>query len=148
MNATEIHDFLDGMVEKELLTAEEAGEIDPTKVEQFFSSKIGQRLCQADRVYREVPFNLLKDRDGEEIIIQGIIDCYFEEGNHFVLLDYKSNYVTDDPARLDLLAEHYRPQLELYREALETIRGVKVDETFLYLFSVGKELRIENRPSR
>lgn len=148
MDINQILGFLDGLVEKEILTAQEAGEIDPTKVEQFFASDIGKRVCRADRIHREVPFNLLKNRNGEEIIIQGIIDCYFEEGDHYILLDYKSNYVTDDSARLDLLAEHYRPQLELYREALEAIRGIKVDETFLYLFSIGKELRIENRPSR
>jgi hypothetical protein len=31
----------------------------------------------------------------------------------------------------------------LYREALEKIRGVKVEEAYLYLFSIGKGIRID-----
>jgi ATP-dependent helicase/nuclease subunit A len=82
---------------------------------------------------------------GEKIIIQGTIDCYFEEDGKYILLDYKSNYVgdADDEAEIGRIAENYRVQLSLYREALEKIRGVKVEETYLYLFSIGKGVRID-----
>ena len=86
----------------------------------------------------------MKEMSGEKIIVQGTIDCYFEEAGKYVLLDYKSNYVGDpsDEGEIGRLTESYRMQLELYAEALEKIRGVRVEEAYLYLFALGKAVRI------
>ena len=86
----------------------------------------------------------MKEISGEKIIIQGTIDCYFEENGKYILLDYKSDYLFDsgDEAELEKLVERYRSQLGLYREALEMIRGTRVEEVYLYLFSIGKGIRI------
>ena len=144
----EIRDFVQELVQREILTAEEAAAVDVKAVSAFFQSEIGRRACLAPELYREVSFNMRKLLDGESIIVQGTIDCYFKEQDQVVLLDYKSNYISGgrsperDSQVVAELAAHYRPQLELYKEALEKIRGAVVKEGCLYLFSLGKEIRI------
>jgi ATP-dependent helicase/nuclease subunit A len=116
--------------------------VDLAKILRFLESPLGWRLRSADRVYREEAFNLRMDKDGEEIIVQGIIDCYFTEGDKYTLIDFKSDFVKDKPESIDELKEIYRPQLELYKEALEEIRGITVDETYLYLFAVDRAVKL------
>jgi ATP-dependent helicase/nuclease subunit A len=132
------------LVDRMILTEEEAAVVSYQKILGFFDSEIGMRASRAEKLYKEVSFNIKKEMFGEKIIIQGTIDCYFEEDGKYILLDYKSNYISnsEDDAEIERIAENYRVQLELYREALEKIRGVKVEETYLYLFSIGKGVRI------
>ncbi|HML37090.1 MAG TPA: helicase-exonuclease AddAB subunit AddA [Bacillota bacterium] len=139
-----IRRVVDDLVEKELLTCEEAAVVSYEKIIGFFDSEIGRRACRADRLYKEVSFNIMKEMSGEKIIVQGTIDCYFEEAGKYVLLDYKSNYVGDpsDEGEIGRLTESYRMQLELYAEALEKIRGVRVEEAYLYLFALGKAVKV------
>ncbi|HWQ79285.1 MAG TPA: helicase-exonuclease AddAB subunit AddA [Anaerovoracaceae bacterium] len=132
------------MVERELLTEEEAGTVSCQKISGFFESKIGRRAGRAEKLWKEASFNIMKEMSGENIIIQGTIDCYFEENGKYILLDYKSDYIDgrSDEGEIGQLADHYRVQLELYREALEKIRGVRVEEAWLYLFSIGRAIQI------
>lgn len=133
------------LVSREILTAEEAGAVGYHKIVGFFDSDIGRRAGRSSRIFKEVSFNIMKEMSGEKIIIQGTIDCYFEEDGKYILLDYKSNDISDpeDEVKIDRVASEYRTQLSLYREALEKIRKIKVDETYLYLFSIGKGIRID-----
>ena len=75
---------------------------------------------------------------GREVLVQGVIDCYFKEGDGFVLVDYKSNYADRmaPGTEKERLRQHYMPQLELYKEALSGITGEDVKQTCLYLFSL------------
>lgn len=78
-----IKDQVAGMVSRELLTLQEAQVVDAAKLEEFFGSMLGQRLLKADRIFREVPFNLdiraadvYRELDGEvygeeTILLQG-----------------------------------------------------------------------------
>ena len=59
----------------------------------FFTSELGHRCAsayRAGRLDRERPLTCRWRWRGETVIVQGIIDCYFEEGDGFVLLDYKN----------------------------------------------------------
>ena len=56
----EIRAFLNKMVEKELLSEAESAEVLPERIEGFYRSDIGRRVCAAESVYRELPFNLLE----------------------------------------------------------------------------------------
>lgn len=79
----------------------------------------------------------------KKIIIQGTIDCYFEENGKYILLDYKSNYTDiEEETGIETISEKYRTQLGLYKEALEKIRGIKVEEAYLYLFHLGRAVQI------
>lgn len=130
-----------GMVERELLTPEQAGAIDRAQIERFLHGPLGVRMREARNILREVPFSYAmpvteidKDWDQEEeaVLIQGIIDCLIEEEDGWTLLDYKTDYTrgkTDQE-----LAERYRIQVELYARAVEEIWRIKLKQKLLYFF--------------
>ncbi|MEG1742033.1 MAG: PD-(D/E)XK nuclease family protein, partial [Acetivibrio sp.] len=74
----------------------------------------------------------------ELVIVQGIIDAFFEEDGELVLLDYKTDHVTDKQELMD----RYRSQLYYYQEALEQIIGKKVKERIVYSFALGEEIEL------
>ena len=138
-SAPEIADFIEKLKEKNILSEKEASLVEPERVAAFFASELGQRALASDEIHRESPFILRTDLDGRNIIVQGVIDCYFREGDSYVLLDYKSSYIDprDPQAAEELLAERYAMQLELYGKALESIGGMPVSGAYLYLFGSG-----------
>ncbi|MCC8169997.1 MAG: helicase-exonuclease AddAB subunit AddA, partial [Oscillospiraceae bacterium] len=105
------------------------GQIDPDAVTEkmaehcaaFFESELAERMMNAKKIYREPPFqieiparlydNTLDSRyDDEKMILQGIIDCLFEEDDGIVLIDYKTDRVNS----VEEIIEKYRLQLDLY----------------------------------
>jgi ATP-dependent helicase/nuclease subunit A len=139
---------LDEMVQRELLTLEQMEVIDVEQIVQFFESELGARLLRANHVLREIPFSLslpasevYADWKGEEeaVLLQGIIDCVFEDEGGLVLLDFKTDGIHDrykggfEEARL-ILEERYKVQMELYRKALEEIWKKKVTDSYLFFF--------------
>ena len=64
--------------------------------------------------------------------MQGVIDCYFEEADGIVLLDYKTDYVA--PGSVDKIRERYQVQISYYARALEKLTGKRVKEKMIYLF--------------
>ena len=75
------------------------------------------------------------------ILIQGIIDCYFLEGEEAVIIDYKTDEVSK--GGIEALKEEYSPQILSYKEAVEKITGRNVKECFLYLFDIGEAVKID-----
>ena len=73
-----------------------------------------------------------------DVVFQGIIDCAFEEAGSMILLDYKTDRVTNG----EELADRYRDQLDLYRVALEETLGLPVREVSLWSFHLGEEVRL------
>jgi ATP-dependent helicase/nuclease subunit A len=139
-----IKNIIKDLVEREILTSEEASVVSVSKIISFFDSEIGRRACRSEKLYKEVEFNFMTEISGENVIIQGAIDCYFKENGNYILLDYKSDslFDTEDESEIKELTDIYRPQLELYKTALEKIRGIRVKEVYLYLFSLGRGIRI------
>ena len=72
----------------------------------------------------------------KEILIQGIIDVYFEEEDGIVLADYKTDHVKNS----EELIKRYEKQLQIYGESLEQMTGKKVKERVIYSFCLGKEI--------
>ena len=70
------------------------------------------------------------------ILVQGIIDVYWEEEDGIVLLDYKTDRVDADK---DLVLRYER-QLELYKNAIEASYGVKVKEVLIYSFALERSI--------
>ena len=120
-------------------------------IQMFVSSGIAGRMRQAElygKLFKEKQFvmgikasEVVPDSDSDELIlIQGIIDVFFEEDGELVLLDYKSDLVTNGQQ----LVNRYKVQLEYYRKALEQIMGKKVKEMIIYSLPLGKEIRIDD----
>ncbi len=136
------------LTEKEFITPEEAEQIDKDKISVMVSSELGKRMAEAQRngkLHREKPFNLLTeiDGDGVEVLVQGVIDCFFfergeESVEHIILVDYKTTAITDG----DLLKKRYERQLGIYEEALTEAYGLKVKEVYLYLTNTGEAVKI------
>jgi ATP-dependent helicase/nuclease subunit A len=141
---------------KKLLTEPEAKIAISTyaeKIEGFFHSSIGKRIVRSSEVYREAPFVFRKKaadvlgslNKHDLILVQGIIDCYFMEGDEAVIIDYKTDRVDetkDMTPQINMLKNEYNDQIALYKEAVEKITGKKVKECYLYLFSISKEVRM------
>ncbi|QIB69000.1 helicase-exonuclease AddAB subunit AddA [Aminipila butyrica] len=136
-----VREFITTMEQRQMLTEEEAQEArkHAKMIVHFQCSPAGKRLAEAEEIHKEVPFNLMKQIKGEDIIIQGIIDCYFKEKGRYILVDYKTNQLRrpGDADELAYLKETYREQIDLYREALEAVKGVPVQEAYLYLLNAG-----------
>lgn len=133
------------LVNENIIAAEDLRYIDAEKIKEFFKSDIARRIAASDNVNRERPFqikisareydpSLSEKYEDEAVILQGIIDCYFEEKDGFVLLDYK----TDKVSNAVEIRKKYDKQLVLYREAIERITGKTVKESYLYLFDTGE----------
>lgn len=112
--------------------------LDLRKIYAFFETEIGVRACAAAReglLSKEKPFTLRVERSGKSVLVQGIIDCYFSDGDGLVLVDYKSNRLSykDREADIERIKEEYREQISLYKRALEEGTGLSVKEAYLYL---------------
>ena len=81
---------------------------------------------------------------GEQILVQGIIDAWFEEADGLVLVDYKTDRVDprEGKAAEERLAGRYRPQFDYYQRALERSTGKPVKERYLYSFALERAIRL------
>lgn len=64
------------------------------------------------------------------MILQGAVDCMFEENGSLYILDFK----TDRCYNKQELWERYGPQLTLYKEAMTRVMNKEVKDTVLYSF--------------
>ncbi|MDR2295356.1 MAG: UvrD-helicase domain-containing protein [Clostridiales Family XIII bacterium] len=143
-----LEDALRDLVARGLLTPEECLAADTGRLRNFLESDICRRAAASPELYKETPFVIRRELEGEEILVQGVIDCWFVEDGLPVLLDYKSggSFAYGAGAReeaLRRLVERYRPQLAVYAEAIESIRGTRVSEANLFLLGEGLCLRVE-----
>lgn len=143
---------IEQMVQEGRMSAEEAKEVRAEDILRFLESPLGRRMRRAaceNRLAREQPFMLSVPAceinpawdTREPVLVQGIIDAYFEEEGALVLVDYKTDRVYDGTG--EALAGRYRVQLACYRRALEQVAQKKVRETLIYSVSLGKEVRVE-----
>jgi ATP-dependent exoDNAse (exonuclease V) beta subunit len=85
-------------------------------------------------------FSEMQTGSGEKVIIQGVIDCLVDEGDGFLLLDYKTDILTSE--QMETALDLYRVQLNLYARAVEDILGRHVKEKYLYLFHLDQALQV------
>ncbi len=148
--------LLEELVEKELLTVEQKEIIDTEQIIAFFDTELGSRLQRARKIRRETPFSvavkaseIYADWSGEDepILVQGIIDCLFEDELGTVLLDYKTDSITErfkggfEEAK-PVLAKRYRVQIDLYVKAVESILKRHIDQKYLFFFDGGHVLEM------
>lgn len=151
-----IHQLLDSLQQRDLLTDEQVQSIDQEGIAAFFSTSIGQKLRKADWVKREVSFSMVLpvkevyshiDAEGEPVLIQGMIDCLFETDGKLYLLDYKTDRVqgryTDGlEAAVPILKKRYETQIALYAKAVERLTNRKLEEKILYFFDGNLEISL------
>ncbi|WP_157950019.1 helicase-exonuclease AddAB subunit AddA [Vallitalea okinawensis] len=144
---SEVEKQLQHMVKSKRLLPEEKETIYINNIVKFSQTDIYKRLIKSVRIEKEVPFVLGIDAkeifdiiDDDLVMIQGVIDCFFEEDNEIVLLDYKTDYVKNDISKI--LIQRYGKQMELYKMAIEKNIGKKVKEIYLYSTSLGEAISL------
>jgi len=78
-------------------------------------------------VYKELMFLQNVEKDGEQVLVQGVIDLLAVGSDHAILIDYKTTN-----ANVPKLIEFYKPQLDMYSEAVTQALGLKVEK---YIYS-------------
>ena len=138
---------MDEMLNADLLTAAQRDCIPVQEIAQFFSGHVGERLTRSKTCRREFKFSLLVDAEayfadahGEEVLLQGVIDLWFEDEDGVTVVDFKSDHI--QPGEERERAEYYRPQLEAYSKALKTILGVKKLKTVLWFFKTARAVEL------
>jgi ATP-dependent helicase/nuclease subunit A len=145
----ELRSELELLVQHGRMKQEELNRLNTTYISGFIFSKVAERMRKAQinhTLYKEKQFvmgirasEVLKEFDSQELVlIQGIIDVYFEEEDGIVLLDYKSDLVKTEKE----LIKRYKVQLDYYQRALEQMLGKRVKERIIYSLSLGKEISL------
>lgn len=137
------------MVSENHLTQNEADVLEKDKLRTFFSGEIADRIkmspmlmrekkvtvgIKAGELYPDLPDNA-KD---ETVVIQGYVDCAFEENGKLIIVDYK----TDRNVSMDELCERYSSQLKMYEYALGECTGMEIAGTLIYSFDNGTYIEL------
>ncbi|KAB2952719.1 helicase-exonuclease AddAB subunit AddA [Heliorestis acidaminivorans] len=166
LSLTSISQQIDNLVQRELLTREQRQAISDEEIYYFFHSPLGKRMLSASKIMREIPFSLAlplaelapwisslegsqsprthKEEGEELVLLQGVIDCLFEEQGEWFLVDYKTDRIGHKEPTIWLqdMSRKYRSQLGWYEKALQEAWGIKPQARYLYFFSLGQSLEV------
>ncbi|MFR5069415.1 MAG: PD-(D/E)XK nuclease family protein [Eubacteriales bacterium] len=136
----------DRIVKQGYLTSQQAQAVD-LSTHNHFSKSIGETHAgihlfgKRKRFMVELPLSVVETHLPEHLktetaVLQGAVDCVFEEDGALVIVDFK----TDRVKHAKELWERYRLQLELYVYAMEQCCGKPVKECMLYSFHLNQEV--------
>lgn len=142
---TAVDDELERIIAEDIISAKDMEYVDNAKIKAFFTSELAERMLDSKNIRREESFqinisaleydpSLPNEYKNETVVLQGIIDCFFETNNGYVLFDYKTDKVHDKAE----IRSKYEKQLTLYAKAIEKLTGKPVTEKYLYLFDTGE----------
>ena len=144
-----VEDQIEALIRSRQMTAEEKNLVSVPAVVHFFRTDLGKRAAEAAKrgqLFREkqfvigVPASQIRPQwdEKETVLVQGIIDLWFYEGDEIVLADYKTDRVY--PGQEELLKARYQEQLAYYEKALIQTTGCRVKEKLIYSFALQKTL--------
>lgn len=144
----DIRSQMDNMLAEARITQDMKQLVSPYMLGRFLESPLAARMAGAQKrgtLHKEQPFvmgipasRVYEHASEELILIQGIVDVYWEEDGRLVIVDYKTDIVKE-PADL---TERYSVQLDLYAEALEKATGKPVKEKIIYSFHLQQEVQV------
>ena len=131
------------LVSEGFLTEEQGSLVNCEKIASFFATEIGRRFRSGCDHLREFKFSILDDGcnygeglEGEQVLLQGVVDCALLEDDGITVVDFKTDYVTE--STIDAVSRRYRPQVETYADALSRIYASPVKEKLLYFFHLDR----------
>lgn len=144
----DVKDMIEELREKEIITVKEAESINPFVIWNFTKSDIYKELMEAKEYHKEEPFYInipVKEVSDinldENILVQGIIDLYYiNKADELILLDYKTDFAKAGDEKN--LIDRHKPQLMLYKRALENGLNKKVDKVYIYSTGLGRIIEI------
>ncbi len=137
---------------KGILDEDDLSRVSLAPISHFLGQPLAKRMTKAaknGKLHRESRFVMGVPAEeiggtyqGDEmILIQGMIDCWFEEEDGLVIVDYKSDRVDQKTGEQELI-RRYRVQLDYYRRALAQSTGKRVKECKIYSFALGKDFSV------
>ena len=134
------------LVENEFLTAREIELVDEAEVNRFMAQPLFRDMLSADHLEKEKRFFFSlparhlypESRVDAPVLLQGVLDCYYEKNGWLCIVDYK----TDRLKNADAFVERYGVQLRLYRYALAQLIGKKADKLYVYSFYLNEVIEI------
>ncbi len=143
----EITQFVEKLCITKIITEKQKESVSIDKIYKIMSSEFMSKIKTAKEIYKEMPFytyvntkEIYNTENEENILVQGIIDLYYiNENDNIILVDYKTDYVTEEKE----LIEKYKIQLNLYKKALEESLDKKVSETYIYSIYLNKAIKIQ-----
>ncbi len=140
--AAEIRRLVDG----EFITPLEGEAADPKRLAAFFRSELGVQMARM-QLHREFKFSVLVDAQdyypqisGEKLLLQGVVDCWFETDDGITVVDFKSDRVSEQTVMQR--AADYAPQLEAYARALSAMTGKPVTRRVLWFFALDRVVEV------
>ncbi len=129
------------LVQANFITQAQGAMVDAEKIANFFATPLGRRLRSGRNVQREFKFSILEDAAaqdptlaGEQVLLQGVVDCLLLEEDGITVLDFKTDYVTADT--IAQVTARYSGQVETYARAVQRIFQKPVKQKLLYFFSM------------
>ena len=136
------------MTERGLISQQQAQIVNVAQIARFFESELGRRIINGKHVLREFKFSILEDAalyyDGvnhDEILLQGVIDCALVENSGITVLDFKTDYLTEENRNIRIA--QYSCQVDAYSKALSRIYELPVKEAYIYFFSTGELVEVK-----
>ena len=147
---------LDRLLRERFLPEEMAPLVRLSHISAFLRSRLYREMENAATLRREFRFNLLLPAEaftsdgerkahlaGEQILVQGVIDCLlFRPDGSYDLIDYKTDYLTDeerrDPAKAaEKLRSRHKNQLTYYAQACQKMIGHPPARILIYSLPLG-----------
>ncbi len=137
------------LVDQQIVTPQQGEAVDPAVLLRFFRSPVGQEaLAAGEGLHREFKFSVLEPaqryfpglESEEQVLLQGVVDCWYDTPDGLVILDFKSDRVTTETA--GARAEEYRPQLEAYAQALSKLLDRPVAKKVLWFFTLSQAVEL------
>ena len=142
-----VQEELQRLVDEGFLTAEQGEMVDCEAIAKFFRSGLGEKLRKGIPHIREFKFSILdvgrhygENLEGEQVLLQGVVDCALLEQDGITVVDFKTDYVTEET--LPRAAERYRPQVQTYGEALSRIYEMPIKAQYLYFFHMDRFVEV------
>ena len=138
---------IERLTDEGFLTKEQGKLVSREKLARFFRTDIGDKLRRGAPCLREFKFSILDDGshygeglEGEQVLLQGVVDCALLEPEGITVIDFKTDRVTEET--IHTVASRYSLQVQTYADALSRIYEMPVKKKMLYFFALDKFVKI------
>ena len=135
--------------DKHILSDAQADAIRLQQIAAFFTSDLYHQMKQAKQVHREFKFSVLVpacdyypqavEFPEENVLLQGVIDCMIELDDSLIVIDFKTDRVSNVWAAKKR-AQQYQAQLAAYRRAAQTVFHKPVSSCALFFLHCGQTI--------
>lgn len=150
VNFNETYDDIDGLIDGLVAHGDIDASLKPyINIDEIVDAckVVGKLTLSATSVYKEKQFimqedynKLVKNSDNNtKVIVQGVIDLVIVQGDRAMLVDYKTNKVSNPQTLID----EYSMQLDIYAKAFELATNIKITDKYLYSFYQHKLIEVK-----